>query len=402
MSTKTKILIFVGILTVVMVVQYFLPELGQSQVVRIEATGHIVNYNFDDSPSFHSNNSNLFYTVTRDGITLRTSDMMVRMSAAFSFSNPVMVARGDIVAVGERSGGRRVYVFDQDGLLFRRDFDDPVLFFTVTETGILTVVLQTSFGHVFYAFTEQSVIRQDDRQHIFGGQVVDFMTQPIVEMSADGRYAAIAILCAATRLRTTVELRYNNRTVALQWGTEDGFFASEIFAEQTFVTMRFMADNRLVVVTNNQIVCYAIVESAHSITVKNELWRRPLDNYFTHLEFYGNSHIIYVTGPARVGVVGGSSSGTVYILDLNGDVVGDFSTGRRVTHLSVGHGAVLVGADRNFHAVDFRSGHIWEHNTLHETRAVIFLDNTDTILVAGANNAGVFERRRTRVETGAY
>jgi len=393
MSIKNKILIFIAIIAIVMVVQFFMHSRAQDHITRFETTGHGVTYDFDASPSFYSNNSQFFFHATRDSMRSLRSDATVRWTAPLSLNRPIMVARGDIVAVGEQSGGRRVYVFDNDGLLFRRDFAHPVVSFFVNESGILAVIVQYASGHGIYVFDQGTVAAN---RAMFSMAIHENLRYPTsVEVSADGRYIAVAILDLNTRLSTTVQFRYINEEDAR--GTVGGLFSSETFYGQIIHTMRFMEGHRLVIATTSQIVCHQITRGNHAVSTQREVWDIQLNNVLSAIEFYNNRYFVFVTGDRHAGAVDASPVGTVYIVNASGDTVGEYSIGRRVTHLSLGHRTVLVGADRNFHAIDFRGQHIWEHNALFDTRTVIFLGNTNTILVAGANRAEIHTRNRIRV-----
>ena len=400
MSWKTKILIFVGIITAVMVVQFFMPGTGQGHTIRMEATGYGVPYAFDANPSFHSNNSRFYFVVTREGIQYRPSAGDARWTHSFNLTQPVTVARGDFIAVGEKSGGRRVDVFSaNDGFLFRAEFNDPVVMFSINETGILAAVVQYATGRYgIYAHNQQSVRRGEV---IYFQRITDDLHFPTaVEVSADGSYIAIAIVDLNVRMDTTVQFRFVNRADARAAGVEevDGLFASEIFSGQLVYGMRFMANNRFVVATTSQIAGFQLVPQAYAVTQVRPQWTRSLQNELSHIAFYGNRHLVYVTGDMHLGMAEGSPVGTVYMVNADGTETGTFSLGRRATHLSVGHGALLVGSDRNFHAVDMRGNHLWEHNSLHYTRDMIFLDDTDTVLIAAANRADVHARRRVRID----
>ncbi|MCL1786767.1 MAG: DUF5711 family protein [Defluviitaleaceae bacterium] len=409
MSLKTKVLIFVGIITAVMVVQFFVSGIGQGHTMRMEPTGHGVPYAFDAGPFFHSNNSRFYFVVTRDGIQYRPSNGEARWSHSFNFTQPLAVARGDFVAVGERQGGRRVEVFSAaDERLFVAEFNDPVMMFSVSATGLLSVVVQyAAGGYGIYVENQQSVRGIRGLDSIYSQRIVDDLHFPVaVEISHDGRYIAVATLdVSGIRPETTIEFRYIHESHAWAVGVDDqeGLFASEIFNGQLIYGMRFMENNRFVVATTSQIVGFQMTPRAYAPTAMQILWTRELQNELAHLAFYGNRHIVYVTGNMHLGVASGDPVGTVHMINSEGEPVGEFSLGRRATHLSVGHGAVLVGSDRNFHAIDMRGNHLWEHNALHYTLAMIFLDDRDTVLIAGANRAEVNARQRTRVnefETG--
>jgi len=378
-----------------MVVQYFWPEFGQGNIIRMEPTGLSVSYNIGDSPSFHSNGSNNFFFLTREGISYRAANMGISWSETHSLNSPVKVARGNFVAIGEALGGRRVYVYDSYGYYFSVTMDETIQTFTVNESGVLAVIVQTAYGgHGVHIFTSQNT-----RLSIYHMRIVGHMLQPTsVDVSGCGRYVAVAVLDMGLRYSSTLKVAYLNEASATQWGVQFGIFANESFDMQMIKRVRFMEDNRLVVLLDSQIVCLQVISRVYAVSALQYQWSRALDNYLTHFMWYDNRHFAYITGERRIGMQGDNPVGTMYVVSaLSGDPVGHYSLGRRVTHLSMGHGAVIIGADRNFHAIAFNGTHLWEHNSLHETRSVIFLNDTDTVLIAGAHRAEVHERRRVRV-----
>ena len=391
---KIKILVFVGLLVAIIIMQIFVPDLGQTHIVRMEPTGLSVSYNFDDSPSFHSHNGRFFYTATRDGMFYRTANMELRWSESFNFSNPIMVTRGDIVAVGDRTGGRMVYVFNPQGLMFSVDFGYPVQFFNVNATGILSAIVQKTYGSYIYVYSPQSARAGES---IFYERAMGDMLQPTgVDVSPDGRYIAIATLDTEIRMQTIITFRYLNEADALAWRTEEGLFSAEVFHGEIVTSIRFMAGDRLLVTTPSRIVCFQINARSYAISTQDILWVEELTNVLTHLDFYNDRYFAYIVGERNIGEMEGSDPGTLYIKNIDGHTVGTFSMGRNATHISMGSGAVIVGSDRNFHAIGLTGTHLWEHNSIHDTRDVIFVGDTDTILVAGQNRAEINTRQRVR------
>lgn len=398
MKKSTKVLIFVGVIAVVIVLQFFMPNIGQTHNIRLEPTGHGVSYDFDASPSFHSNSSGDFFFATRDGIQYRSSGGTQHWNVPFTFNNPVMVSSNNVVAVGEPRG-RRVYVLDTEGLLFSINSEHPIMAFSVNDTGFLAIVVQYPNGHRIRVYNPNSFV-----EPLFTRLIVEqdeaLWYPTSVEISNDGRYTAVALLDLNTLLRTTVQFGYINEQDGMGTGDRFGIFASEILHGQIVSAISFMAGNRVVVTTTSYIICFLLTSQSHAPTAVSELWRIELQNNIDQLAFYNNRHIIYVTGDRHVGAVDAPQIGTITILNLDGTADGTFNLGRRATHLSLGHGALLVGADRNFHAINMSGGHLWEHNAFFDTRGrdVIFLDNTDTILIGGANRAEIYERRRVQVD----
>ena len=400
MKTRTKILICASIVAIVIIIQLITSNVGQGTAMRFEQTGVFIPYNFDASPSFYSNDSNFFFLATRDGVRYIPSDGTPRgsWSHTFSLNRPIMVGRGDFVAVGEQSGGRRIYVFNADeGYMYHVDFDVPVLTFSINETGFLAAVVQYNTGHGVYVFNQASIGGVDGDWLYSRFEDAELVYPTAVEVSANGRYIIVALLDLRIRPSTTIQFGYINAIDGFITGHMQGLFSEERLDRQLVYAMRFMSDNRLIVATTSQIVAYQISPRTHGPSVQEEVWDIQLENALTHIDFYGNSYFAYVLGDRNIGMPDAPPPGTVNIRNAAGARIGTFTLGRRATNLTMGHNALLVGADRNFHAVSFNGTHLWEHSSLFDTRTMMFLDNTDTILIAGMNRAEIQERRRVRV-----
>ena len=366
--------------------------LGQERDMRMVSTEIGVNYDFEASAQFYSNDSRFYFFVTREGISFRGSNGALVWHNSFSFNRPHVSARGDFLAVSELERGRLIHVFDNEGPAFSTPFDRPVLNFNINSAGFLSVIVQYEGGYGIYLLSRERPTTTDPIFHWSVFRTDRDLVHPIfAEASDDGRYIVIAFVDLNTRVTTVVEFRYVNQWDA--WGTEMGLFAAEMYSG-LILGLRFMADNRLLVFTTEYIICFQL-GPLHSQLA--ELWRIPLDNRIELVEFYRGSHFAVAFGERHIGTFGeGVSLGTVQIFNMNGVMTGSFHTGRRVTLLSMGHNAVIVGADRSFTAMDFRGMVLWEYVSIFDARDVIFLDDTSTILVAGPTRAEVFRRRRMR------
>ena len=209
------------------------------------------------------------------------------------------------------------------------------------------------------------------------------------EVSEDSRYLAIAFLNTDGRQVDTSLEFWSLDTQEARFGT-DGVFAGKD-RDAAFISMRFMANNQLLLITDRQINLYGVGGNA-----VQDVWEVPLNNRMSRLAFYGNNRFAFVSGgPISPDGRDADPVGTVNIFDLNGQT-GRFYLGRNATHLSMGHSAVIVGADRYFHAVSARGTSLWYHRVVHDVQDIIFLDNTDTVLIAGTNRAYVWRRQRVR------
>jgi len=400
LTVFAKFSIAAMLIIAVVFVQFFLLPLmgfGSNREMVIVSTGRAMVYDFDSGAAFHSNDSRNFFFLTRENMRFMASNNEQPLwRYPFSFTNPWLSARGDYVAVGEESGGRAVYVFNGDGLLYRVALENTILQFWVNETGILAVLAQYEGGYGIYVFNQH---RTEQNNPLFHWDFYHELISPThVEVSPDGKYIAVARADITFNPKTSVQFRYMNQRDA--WGTESGHFATEDFPGQLVTALRFMNDNRLIVSTTSKITCFQL-GPGHTVSLR--IWEHELQNQKSHIVFYNGTHFAYATGQRLSMVAGeGDSPGTVRIFGINGAQTGMFELGRRATHLRMGHNSVIVGGDRGFHAIDFRGNSVWEHTTLFDTRDVLFLDNINTILVAGSNQSEIFERRRAKDEKNSY
>ena len=389
MTRKGLVLIFVFIFILAGFAQltFGLINVGNDDM-RLVNTGYGVSYGFDAHPSFHSNGSRFFYFATHSGIRyVNSANGETRWPEAFSITRPHMAARGDVVAVGDIDRGRTIHVYDPDGLMYTVSLDHPTLGFSVNSTGYLSVIVQRDAGYGIYVYNRRYSFEPLFSQAVYADRPMQF---PVAaEVSDDGRFVAIAFLDLSLNLTTEIEFRVINPWDA-PWGTES-LFAKESFPDEAFLGMRFMADNHVLLVTDHRITLKRIIGND-----VQEQWTEVLHNRLDQLAFCGNNRFAVVAGaPLSPDGRDADPLGTVSMFDMSG-LTGRFYLGRRATHLSMGHNALIVGADRYFHAVNARGESMWHHVATHDVRDMIFLDNTDTVLIAGPNRAYVWRRQRGR------
>jgi hypothetical protein len=358
---------------------------GETREIRIVDTQRGVNYDFSAGASFYSFDARFFYFCTKDGMKYISSGGDVRWQEPFNLTKPVMATHSEWVAVGEERG-RRIFVFNPDGLAYSQVFDHPVLTFSVNQTGYLAVVLQLDQGYAIHIYNRRNAITPLYENIIHDPTV----TPTSVTVSHDGRYAVIALLDYSIRLSSRVLFCFVNAFDARD--TPDGMFMAEELANQIVHEVRFMADNRVLVISDTQILCYQPYEG----NFPDAQWQIHLQNKIGPLAFYGDSRFAYVTGDRFLNADEAAEPGEVRIYSVNGDHTGSFRLGRRATYLSMGHSHAIVGAGRQFYVLNHRGNRVWDYQTMFETRDFIFLENTDTVLVAGGARASVLKRERMR------
>ena len=387
MSKKGIVLLGVLIIAVAIVAQsvFGLSGFG-SDNVRLVNTDNGVSFAFDSNPSFHSSGGRSFYFVTRTGIRYVSDRGETEWSEPFVLTRPYMATRGDIVAVGEVDNSRVIYVYNSEGRLYTQFLDHPARGFFINSAGDLAVIMQLDGGYEVSVFNQ---MRHDG--HLFGTQIALLsrpMHSPVVaDVSECGRFVAIAYLDFYRHLTTIVEFWPIGNA---PWGT-DGMFAQMDFPDEAIINLRFMADNQILIITDAQI----ILQQIEGNTLQ-EVWAMPLYNRMDQLAFWGNNRFAFATGgPSTSDGRYAEPIGTVNIFDLNG-LTGSFQLGRRITHLSMSGTAVIIGADRHFHAVSTSGNSLWYHNAIQDVRDMIFMNDTDTVLIAGPHRAYVWRRQRVR------
>ncbi|MCL2203638.1 MAG: DUF5711 family protein [Defluviitaleaceae bacterium] len=361
---------------------------GRGGDLRWVNTGRGVSYTVDAGAVFHGHESPFFFIATRDGVRYVSQFGESRWYTTMTLRRPILWGQGGYIAVSEGDRGRVVSVFDANGLAFSESFDYPVHTFSVNRNGFLSVILQMDDGYAVQAFHRQSVYRPMFRivmREADHPGVIPLMS----EMSDDGRVIALGLLDVRGRLHSKIQFRYTYRGDG--WGTH-GIFAEVSLEDQMLFHMRKTSNNRLVAITDTQIIVYTRDANDRISTTATI----PLYNHLVDVAFDESGRFAVALGAAFLNAAVAEPMGTVKIFDPGGTQIGTFEAGRRVTSLSMGHGGVIVGKDRNFTAITVTGERLWEYIALQDTRDFLFLENSDTVLIAGASRADVWRRQRTR------
>jgi hypothetical protein len=282
-----------------------------------------------------------------------------------------------------------VYVFNSNGLVFSDNFDHPIHTFTINPTGLLSVILQMDVGYAIYVLPRLANGDPIYRRYLHPSMHPGVIPL-LAEKSEDGRVIAFALLDTQTTLNSKLQLAFTYRGDT--WGTDYGIFFEYNFNDQLIMAMRMTSNNRLVVVTDAQVAVFT--RDANDLVTKTATI--PLHNQLEQLAFDGNGRFAVALGKAFLNAPEADPMGTVHMFNANGTPLGTYNAGRQVTHLSMGHGMAIIGADRNFNGVNLSGEAVWEFIALQNTQDFIFLENGDTVLIAGSTRADIWQRQRTR------
>jgi hypothetical protein len=342
-----------------------------------------LSYGFDMQASFYSPGARHFFFAARDGVQNISSTGELRWQQGFTMFQPHMVGRGEMIAVGE-PGERRVYVFGPAGLLYTADLPYPLMYFTVNAAGYLSVIMRTDIGYRLQVFNP---VNPNDEAYGYWAPINDANVFPFtVDVSECGTYIVKGFLDVDTLMLSRVTFSYIRRVDSR--GMPDGLFASYNFPGEFVYHARFTGCGMAIVLTDQQILGF----EAGSGT-QGALWSIPLHNEPENFKI-GANHFAYVTGGQFLNRPEAESPGILHIYDFNGQKTGSYDLGRRATHLNIGFNTVLVGTDRTFYAINSQGTRLWTYSAIKDVQDMIFLDNTDTILLAGGTRATVMRRLR--------
>ncbi len=135
-------------------------------------------------------NNNQVYKVTRDGIKSYNLKGEEVWSDTFTLGNIVVKQKSPYIAVGS-SGVKKVYVFNEEGDRIEINTANPILYFSVNESGNVVTIEETGNKHIVSAYNRKgefmcsrTSFRNTDGYPITG------------EISPDGKVLLIAYLNA--------------------------------------------------------------------------------------------------------------------------------------------------------------------------------------------------------------
>jgi len=385
-SPAKKMLIASGLLIAVALAQYLIFDLigvGSRQDLRMIDTEIGVSYGFDMHARFYSPGTRNFFFVTRDGMQNISSTGEVRWQHGFNMVQPNMVGRGNIVAVGEPEG-RRIYVFDMAGLMYSANLSHPILYFTVNQTGYLSVIMRTEVGYEVQVFNPNN---PTDPNYGYRAPINDANVFPwSVDVSECGTYIVKALMDVDTLIFSRLTFSYVRRVDSR--GLPDGLFASYSFPNEFIFRTRFTECGRVIAITDRQILGFEPEGGT-----QGALWDIPLYNRLDIIHI-GENSFAYVTGEPFLNEPEAESPGVLRIYNFNGQLTGTYDLGRRATHLNMGLNTAIVGIGRTFYAINHHGIQLWNYSAIYDVQDMLFLDNTDTILLAGNTRATVMRRLR--------
>lgn len=387
--------IVVGMMLAAAMALYFATEFAGGQflgrgegILTFMPVGAHVEFDMASGARFHAPGGRGFFYVTRDAIRFVNDDGRIQMIEMFSVpkQDPLLVGEGGVVGVYD-PGGHYVYIFNNRGLMHSQSFENPIVNFAINARGYSAIVTKRDNDYETFVYNPN------------GGRTwrrVDSEVMVLsVAISPDGRILAMGALdTGGVQANSIMTFFYLDQQEAAPYS--DTIFASlrgENIPElnnQIFGIIRFLDGNNLVVITDRSV--FGISEAQPS----RPAWVMPLNNYPDAVAFHG-SHVALAMGRGKLNRTA-EPMGRVILLDTQGYRVWEYDTNERVQSLDLSPHGVVIGRGRRFTAINQRNQHLWDFEAVFDSRAVIFLDSAERILLQTGTDATVM--RLVRVSGG--
>ena len=386
---KIVLLALLAVALIVLLVMYLLdkgalPALDGG-TMQFEQTGTIVRYDMDSRAQFHTyKDGGGFFSATKDGIRFIAGDGSEKMNSAYSMASPKLVGKGGVVGVAE-PGGLSLYVFDKTGLLYVARPENPILHFSVAANGYACVVTQTGNDYDIFVYNDKGLVS-------LHGFHADTNVYPVAaDVSNDGRILAVSYLDTnGAEINSRIVFSYINKSEAAAYAASNGIYGgSEQNPDRLIGVLRFMEGNQLIAVSDKDIVCYEADNGGR------RKWSLTLGNMLDAICLTESNWFAVAYG-SRNPNLPGEEPGLCRFYDLDGSPLGEFNAAGKVTQLSLGFSSAIVGSEHQLTALSQSGNTLWTYAATQDLLQVLFLENTNKVLIAGETQAEVLRRAKVR------
>jgi len=351
-----------------------------------QETGAPITYAADAHACVYAYGASQYYLCTKDGVRGVTSSGQLKWNVPLTLTAPSIIGRGTVAAVAE-SRGTAVYVFNPSGLLYQKTFDYPLLGYSVTAEGRLSVILQTDTAYQVLTFSENGDLGltcnfQDDNVY------------PVTaDISGDGKILAVS-LYDVSNVRPTSKILFLYTDAQQSKSFQDSIFATRERPQELVGALRFLPGNRLVAVSDKALACY---QPGANNTV-SDLWQLPLHNEISQMAF-DQDGFAYADGVGLLNDFAAGEEGTVHIVSAAGEEEGTFLPHQPVTYLSLAKAGCVLGLGAGYTGISRKGDVLWQLNTLRELSALVPLESMNTVLQVSDTQAGCLQRSRGAAAT---
>ncbi len=341
----------------------------------------IQKYNFDSKATFYSNSSSDFFFVTKNGVKYISLNGNAKWDVAIDLKEPKLVGNGDFVAVGEL-GGNMIYVFGKNGEIYRKQFENNMIVqsFNINKSGYVSVILQDGEEY-------RTIVFDSTGFNIWEWKYQLPNIYPIATaVSGDSRILACALFNVSEYLSTNLMYAYLDKNEAKDF--TDTIFYSKNKDELVVGALGFMGAGWHIAVSDGDVTG----ASFGSTNVITDEWGFEVNNKIDFFGLIGDRGFATVLGNSLINKQG-EGVGTINFYDNKGQPVGTVDLGKKAMSFTSSKDGVIVSTGRTYYAFSPKGKPLWQYEATADVNQVIFLNNTDTILVATPTEAAVYKRK---------
>lgn len=318
-----------------------------------------------------------------DGVKRISQDGEEIWNQTYSMTNPKIMVNEPYLAVGEENG-KSIYVLNDKGLVYEKAVEEPIMYFSVSSGGFLSVIGKTKDGHRIKVYDSKGNDMGIDRNTYI--EDAGYPLSAIV--SEDGTRMPISYLNPdAEGLKSNL--------IFLDLG-EDGILKEDLieFAlekkDSIISNMYYLKNNTLVVIGDDRILW--IDENKE---VKEEILKNNIQSIPWNIEYKRNlSSYLVLALSSKLPGTEGEDEGNIVFYNMEGQKKYNFDPKGDVTYLYGDESMVIVGVNRTFYGLDTIGKQIFKYTALKDIKEIIPLKNGKKVALISKDSVDLMEIRK--------
>lgn len=360
---------------------------NDNQTNKYEKT--IAEYELNSKADFYTYNKNIYYC-TKDGMQMLNSDGDIVWSDTYTMVSPYMTAEEDIIGVSDENG-RILNIYNSKGKLYSINTENIIISFSINKNGFCSVISQNEKSYFIDVYNNNNEIA-------FKGEFPFEDGMPIAsDISNDNKILAVSFLkINDLNMTDVISFYYISRQDGKTTESSDSMFSSFKEEDQIIPILKFMDSNNVIAVSDKAIICAGIKDISNNAesTKCEKKWSIELKNKLDCIDFPNGKYITVAYGEPFINKENSEKKGMVKWYNLEGGKSNEFIMDKTVTGLYSNNNATIIASDRNFKAVANKGGLIWEHNSIQDTKKILFLDGTNKVLFVTPKKAEIIDKSK--------
>lgn len=380
---KVSLLLMLTTIVIIIILNYIdapnkaLPAYG----IKTSETGVLIPY--EKRGSFYTYRDKIFYS-TNDGIQLIDENNDTLWVSTFSMKKPIVITDEGTVGICDDKGSV-LNVYGLSGFQYSVDEGYPILGFSVNKNGFSSVIMQVDNYYRLYVYRDDGTVTH---QSNFSEQ--NNIMPLSCHVSDDNRILAISFLdISDIKINSMVAFYYINKNENPAADENEGFLASYTIPDSIVSIVRFMENNNLVAVSDKEINFFKAESTKNSDTFRKEPF--VLNNKLQYINFINKKNIAIALGEPYNDRSKAEEAGTVKWLDMEGSVLASYKADKTITYMSSGLNSTIIGTSRSYTALNSKGAEIWNYTAVQDISDIMFVTNTNTVLVVSANEARILK-----------